>query len=178
MGIVTDKVIIIEDVLEKVFSYLPKMSFEEGGTEYPVVFGYGDKIELNSFLSNREQSDVYPLIWLLYPLSEEHHKTKANFTDVVFVLAVTTNQSMENKERLILTYGKVLMPLFYNIRMLFRRSNVISVDSKNETYKATKFPNYSEDETRDKSGTIAIWDALQVIVDLEIIQGCIKPIKF
>lgn len=177
MGIV-EKAIIIEDVLEEVISYLPKMSFKQGGTKFPVVFGYGDKVDLNAFLANRDSSNVYPLIWLFYPLEEEHGKTKSRFREATFILAVSTNQSMENRERIILTYGKIIMPLFFNIRMLFRRSNVVSVDSKNETYRVFKFPNYSETETRDKSGTIAIWDALQVSVDLEIIQGCIKPIKF
>lgn len=177
MGHIT-KTIIVEDVLEEVMSYLPKMSFSEGGPEYPVTFGYGDEIELNLFLSNREESDVYPLIWMLYPQAEEHLKTRVKLPNVSFILSVTTNQSMENKERMKVTYGRILMPLLFNVRLLFRKSNVISVDSKMEKYKIVKYPNFSETQLRNKTGTIAIWDALKFTLDLDIIENCIKPIKF
>ena len=170
--------LVAEDVLEEVFSYLPKMQFNQSGEKYPVQFGYGDHLELNLYLKNREESDVYPLIWLLYPLKEEHLKTRIRLPRASFILSVTTNQTMENQERLKLTYGKILMPLFHNIRLSFRQSNVVSVYNKDEMYDIVKFPNYSENSLRDKAGVTAIWDALKFTVDLDIIQGCIKPIKF
>lgn len=170
--------IVVENVLDQVIAYLPKMSFDENSQEYPVTFGYGDEIELNGFLANREESDVYPLIWLLYPLNEEHTKTSVKLENASFILAVTTNKSMENKERIKVTYSKILMPLLHNLRQLFRQSNVISIYSKDESLKVVKHPNFSETQLRSKSGTIAIWDALKIVVDLEVIQGCIKPIKF
>lgn len=172
------KAIIVEDVLEKVFSFLPEMSFDDPSETYKVVFGYGDDIELNTFLANREASTVYPLVWMLYPQTEKHLKTKVSLNNVSFILAVQTNNEMENPERIKLTYSKILMPLFHNIRLLFRQSNVISVYDKEEAYNAVKYPNYSETELRDKAGTISIWDALKITVDLDVIQGCIKPIKF
>jgi hypothetical protein len=175
---VSSKTIVIEDVLENIFSYLPDMSFNVNSETYPVTFGYGDKVELNAFLANRDKSTTYPLIWMLYPLDEDHQKTMLVATNVTFVLAVTTNQSMENRERIKLTYGKVLMPLLYNIRTAFKQSNVLTIQSENESFKSIKYPNYSNTESRDESGTIAIWDALRFSVDLEIIDTCIKPIKF
>lgn len=170
--------IISEEVLEEVFSYLPDMSFEEDGTEFPVRFGYGDEVELNVFLKNREVSDVYPLIWMLYPQTEKHLKNSVRLEKATFILSVTTNQSMENSERIKLTYRKILIPLMFNIRLLFRQSNVISVYDKEEKYIVTKHPNFSESTMRDKTGAVAIWDALKITVDLDIIGGCIKPIKF
>lgn len=172
------RTIIIEDILDKVFRFLPRMVFDDNGSDYQVTFGYGDQFELNTFLSNRERSDVYPLIWLLYPQQEEHRKNRVVAKEMTFILAVTTNQSMENFERINLTYKHILMPLLNNMRLLFRQSNVISVGSKHESYKVVKHPNYSETELRDKSGTLSIWDALKVSVDLEFIEGCIKPVKF
>ena len=101
------KSIVIEDVFEKVFSYLPEMSFDENQDKYPVVFGYGDEIELNSFLAKREVSSTYPLIWMLYPINEEHNKNRVKCEGLSF-----------------------------------------------------------------------IWDAIKLTIDLELISGCIKPIKF
>lgn len=170
--------IVLEDVLEELFSFLPKMSFDEDGPEYPVTFGYGDNIELNLFLKNREEQDVYPLVWMLYPNKEEHQKNRLISERTTFIVAVLTNQSMENHERMQLTYGKVLMPLLHNMRLLFRGSNVTTTGHKHEGYEVVKYPNFSETDIRSKTGTIAIWDALKVVVNLEIIQGCIKPVKF
>ncbi len=72
MGIVT-KTIILEDVLKSVFNYLPAMSYNEGGDEFSVTFGFGTKKDLNKFLTLRKRSTVYPLIWLLYPYNELHN---------------------------------------------------------------------------------------------------------
>lgn len=172
------KAIIVEDVLEEVFSYLPDMAFSSTGEKFPVRFGYGDEKELNVFLANREISDVYPLIWLLYTQKEQHLKTSVKLPEANFILAVTTNQTMEYRERIKLTYGKVLMPLLTNIRLLFNQSNVISIDQKDKQMTVLKYPKFSENELKNKNGTIAIWDALKITVNLDIIQGCIKPIKF
>ena len=146
--------------------------------EFPVTFGYGDELELNVFLANRDKTNPYPLVWMLYPYDEDHQKTRLIADGVTFVLAVETNQSMENHERVKLTFEKILYPLLYNVRLALRQSGIITIGSENESFKGVKHPNFSKTAAREESAVIAIWDALKVSVDLEVTEGCVKPIKF
>lgn len=167
--------IILENVLEDIFSYLPKMAYSKTEQAFPVVFGCGDEIELNVWLKDRESSNTYPLIWLLYPYVEGHSKTKIELDKIDFILAVDTNSSMQNKERIVETYTKVLMPLYWNMRYALKVANVINTASE---YSVVKHPNYSKSASKEESGTIAIWDALKVTTNFSVIDTCLRPIKF
>lgn len=169
------KSIILEDVLEEIFAYLPVMAYKKGSQTFPVVFGYGDETELNIFLKNKESSDVYPLIWLLYPYDEDHSRTSLEVQNVSFILAMDTDSNMENRERIKETFGKVLMPLFFNLRLAFKRANIIST---NHEYKLVKHPNFSESASRKASAGTFIWDALKVTTSFKVIDNCLKEIKF
>jgi len=171
MSIVYDT-IVVEDRLETMFEDLPKMKSLSGETYHSVVFGYGDKKELNAFLSNREEP--YPLIWLLYPYSENHQKTKVVVDGAVFILAVSTNSSMQNYERLKVTFGKILIPLFNNFRLLFRRSNIVNFE---EDFIIQKHPNYSDSEEGEQNAGSFIWDALRVSFDFSLNSSCYKKLK-
>jgi len=175
---VTKKTIIIEDRLEEIFSYLPTMSFDVSGEKFPVTFGYGDELSLNGYLANREENSVYPLVWMLYPLEENHKKTRLIVDGLELIAAVNTNSSMENKERISLTFGKVLMPLLDNIRFALKSANIATLGDKDENFKVVKYPNYSKTDAREENATIAIWDAIKITVDLEVISTCLNPIKF
>ncbi len=176
MGVVT-KPIILEDVLRTVFSYLPDMPYNVGDASYPVVFGSGDEIALNQFLANREETTVYPIIWMLYPGTEDHQRNRLVAENITFILAMENmNISMENEDRINTTFKKVLLPLQYNMRLAILRSNVLSFTDKEESLKTTKYPNYSKTDARTESGTIAIWDALKVVVGLNVTGECIKSI--
>jgi len=172
---VATKSIILEDVLEEIFSFLPDMADLSGATTYPVVFGYGDELELNIFLKTREKSNTYPLIWLLYPYAESHTDNDVDVTGANFILAVETNSSMQNKERIKETFTKILMPLFFNMRLAFKRANVISTD---HVYSIVKHPNFSESDTKEKSATIFIWDAIKVTTNFNVRDTCLKAINF
>ncbi len=172
---IATKSIILEDVLEEIFGYLPDMAFTSGGTTYPVVFGYGDELELNIFLSTREVSDSYPLIWLLYPYQESHTDNRLILDNVNFILAVETNSSMQNKERIKETFTKILMPLFFNMRLAFKKANVINTADE---YDMVKHPNFSESESREKSAGTFIWDAIKVTTSFNVIDTCLMEIKF
>ena len=171
---IASKSIVLENVLEELFSYLPEMSFDNEVT-YPVSFGYGDEIELNLWLSTREENDPYPLIWLLYPFKENHTDTKLEVENVSFILAIETNNTMQNAERIAETFGKVLMPLFFNFRSAFKQANIISTKKE---YELVKHPNYSKSAAREESGTIAIWDALKVTTSFTVMDTCLREIKF
>ncbi len=175
MGVAT-KSIVLEDVLDEIFSYLPDMSFDVGGEQFPVRFDYGDEVDLNHFLANRETSTTYPLIWLLYPYSEKHTRTGLEVGALNFIFAVDTNSSMENRERMQETFGKILMPLLFNFRQVLQKAGVINI---NNNFDVVKHPNYSKTEARDENTVIAIWDALKVTTEgFTVIDTCLKEIKF
>ena len=169
------KSIILEDTLEEMISYMPAMSFDVGGDTFPINFGYGDRLDLNAFLQTREESDTYPLIWLLYPYEEKHTNTKLEVSGATFILAVDTNNSMQNLERIKETFGKVLMPLLFNFRLLFKKANIINT---NLEFDVVKHPNFSDSELRDKTATTVVWDALKVTTDFTVTDTCLKEITF
>jgi len=168
---VTEKTIIVEDRLTEMFSMLPPMN------GFEVVFGCGDNKELQVFLKEKAaDSDPYPLIWLVYPYVENHLRTKVELNKLTFILAVETNKSMLNKERIDETYKKILFPLLDNIKSLFTRANIMNVKDE---YTIIKFPNYSGDDNDTLSSyTTANWDALKVTIDCTINNVCLRPITF
>jgi hypothetical protein len=172
MGVIKQS-IKIESVLEDIFAYLPDVTFENGGSEYPVKFGYGDDVELNLFLKSLEGLNQYPLIWFLWPYEYEETKTNVKIEDAVFIIAVDTNNVMQNKERLSETYGKVLMPLFDNFKYVLKNANVTNTENK---YKVTKHPNYGENDKAIPA--LTIWDALKIKTSFSINQNCLKAINF
>ena len=92
-----------------------------------------------------------------------------------FILAVKGNTQFENKQRMQETYQKVLIPLFDNIRSLFKRANITSTDS---VYTIVKYPNYSSDsEGTEHAGTF-IWDALKFTLSITITDDCLNKISF
>jgi len=170
--------IIFEDRLKEMFLLLPDMSYETGGTKFPVTFGYGDRKELNFFLKSKTRGDApYPLIWLLYPYVENHEGNKLHVDGANLVLAVKTIASMQNPERLETTFKKVLIPLFDNIRHLFNVANIVN---KADKYEIIKYPNYDYNNGGAEHPGTLIWDALDVKFDISILSNrvCLKPVKF
>lgn len=175
------KMISLEVALETVFGYLPEMKYDPSSEDsFKPTFGYGDEKDLNIFLKlkSKESKHPYPLIWLEYPFLEIHKENKMKAEKVSLILAVQTNKSMQNNQRLRETYQKVLNPLFDNIRHCLKFANIISVSGE---YKVRKFPNYSDDSSSGESNkTIAIWDAMKITFDIEIVDNvkCLRNIKF
>ncbi len=168
------KSISVETVLEELFSYLPGVKGLSGIATYKPTFMYGDQYQLLDFLRQNSGKTVYPLIWLVYPFEEVHERSCLDIENLTLVLAVETNTTMLNKERLAETFGKILMPLLDNIKHTFITSNVISTD---EVFKITKFPNYAEDNEA-VNGSTYVWDALKIRTKVEIKDNCVKPIFF
>lgn len=170
MGVVKN-IMVLEDKLEAIFSYLPAID-----TFIP-KFAYGDPKELAAFLKHKHKGQQpYPLIWLLYPYAETHEGTHLEATNVSLILAVQTNASMQNKQRLAETYKKILFPLYDNIVYAFNAANIVNVAHK---YRVVKHPNYSDD--RSLGGSHAgpfIWDAMKVTFDIKIQDTCLRPIIF
>lgn len=169
--------IIVEEKLASIFDYLPSMRYSNGLELFKPVFRYGDQKELNVFLKSyeSEQSSPYPLIWLLYPNKEIHHKKKVELPDLTLILAVNTNDKMLNNERIATTYKKLLIPLYENVfRALQKATNVNLV----EKVDMIKFPNFGDkDYDSEESFTTDLWDALKTTWKIEITNACLKDIK-
>jgi len=92
------------------------------------------------------------------------------------ILAVPTNESMQNKERLNETYKKVLFPLYDNMRHCLENANIVNIAKE---FKVVKYPNYSDEQSsgEESAGTF-IWDALKVNFQITIQDTCLKPIIF
>mgnify|MGYP003659328819 FL=1 len=73
------------------------------------------------------------------------------------------------------TFGKVLLPLFYNMRYVFQNANILS---SNQNYEVIKHPNYSDSDLKEKNAGAFIWDALSVTCDFTLIATCLRKIKF
>ena len=173
---VTTNMIIVEDRLAEMFAYLPTMSNEDG-VEFGVTFKYGDQKELLAFIkSKKNKIRPYPLIWLVYPYTEFHKRNRVVIDSISLVLAVETNSSMLNEQRMRETYDKVLIPLYNNLKKMFLQANIAYVSDE---YSVTKFPNYSDEQsTGEENQAVDIWDALKVTFPLEITGNCLQPIRF
>lgn len=168
---ITKDIIIVEDRFEEMFSYLPTIN------GFGVTFSGGDNKELGAFLELKgKAAETYPLIWLVYPYTEKHGLKVVELERISFILAVRTNKVMLNDQRIKETYKGLLIPLLKNIKILFDRANIISV---NDEYSVVKFPNYSGDDNNSKSSfTTDPWDALKVTFSCSINSVCLRPIQF
>ena len=164
---------VIEDRFGEIFSYLPDMLNSNNVTFKP-TFMYGDQKQLLDFLRQNSKGDSkYPLIWLVYPYTEKHNRSNVQFSNLSLVLAVETNSSMLNSQRMKETYAKVLIPLFNNIKKCFNKASIANIKDE---YEVVKFPNYSESE--DGNEATYVWDALKVTFDGTLNSNCLKPIVF
>lgn len=164
--------IVVEDRLAEMFDLLPDIK------GFKTRFGFGDIKELNAFLRNRDKlptKNIYPLIWLLYPYKEEHNTRSVNISNLELIVAVQTNSSMENSQRIEETYKEVLFPLLDNINSLFLKANIVNMG---EEYEVTKYPNYSSSDSGEEHGGTFIWDAMKLTYDMRLTDDCLKNIIF
>lgn len=169
------KAIIVEDRFAEIFAQLPTISNAKG-TEFSMIFKYGDVYELQAFLDNTKGNTKrpYPLIWLLYPYLEQHKRTGVNLEGVQLILATETNAESNNEQRLLENYKKVLIPLYENIKIAFLRANIIHTSDE---YNFTKFPNYGRVED-NVSEVNVLWDAIKLNFNCFINDKCLTQIKF
>jgi len=159
--------IVIEERLEELFSYLP--ATPDG---FKPKYYYGDEKEINALIKLSDGA-IYPLI---YQTSNEWTENAKNpntvEAELVFVLAVQNTVAMRNKERWATSYRNVLRPLYENIKTLFMHANIVTSDL---AFTVSNHPNYSENEvTKDKNKFIDIVDALVIRVTIKISNGCIN----
>jgi|KBSMisStaDraftv2_1062788.scaffolds.fasta_scaffold627483_1 hypothetical protein len=172
---IPESMIIIENRLAEMFFYLPEMK-NSADVAFKPTFMYGTQKQLLDFLrQNSSGKSVYPIIWLVYPYVETHTRSNVSFKKLTLVLAVETNSSMLNSQRMKETYEKVLIPLYDNIKHCFNSANI---SNSSDVYEVVKFPNYSESEKETENEATYIWDALKVSFDGTLNSNCLNPIYF
>ena len=151
-------VIKVVDTLESEFAKINQISGQD-----ELNFGYGDKFELDRIIvgktNNRQK--MYPLAWYLMPNELEYTETKASGS-FTFLIAHNSQPLYLNDQRFKIIYDDTLFPYMESILKMFEKSRYI-IPAKE--YRITEFPNYSES---GKNVQIDCWDALRLIIDLEI----------
>jgi hypothetical protein len=110
------------------------------------------------------------------PYEEEHlNQRRVKVSNMTLILAVETNTQMLNSERMERTFKPILYPLLDDILRVLRVANTVSVNGE---YRATKFPNYSDDTNGEESGFVDIWDAVKLQLDCTFNNNCLREIKF
>ena len=145
-----------------------------GQTPSKVKFMFGTQKELNIWLA--ETKDKYPLVWLVYPLTESYNNNQQSFytySNARLIFAINNDSDKMVHTRL-QTTRFVLDQLTEKFTELMRNSHLkkfILVD-KTTDIKEKFYPNYSTNEQKD-SGSIDIWDAITFDCDLHLIPNCI-----
>lgn len=145
-----------------------------GQTPSRVKFMFGTQKELNIWLNSN--TDKYPLVWLVYPISESYNNNAQSFytyKGARLIFAINSNASDLVQFRL-QTTKFILNQLTDKFTTLMRNSSFKKYISIDKLLDITEkfYPNYSTNEQKD-SKTIDIWDAITFDCDLHLIPNCI-----
>ena len=174
-----EKTIIVEEVIKDILSYLPKFKNSKG-TEFNHTFSYGTNKHLIEYL--KRVKDVYPLIWLEAPFTEDHEKRKVNINDISLIIAIESYNAEINEQSMDFSFKNILIPIFDNIKYLFNKTPKINIIDNN--YNIVKFFNYGDVKSKNSTSVIrkyerestatAVWDALKITFSCEINDKCVK----
>lgn len=166
--------ILVEKRLKELFNTLPEI--EVNGKNYKPQFDFGSHKDLLKFLNQKakEGGTVYPLIWLETPI-EKVGKENRITVDLKLVLATLTNSEISNIERLNLTFGTTLVPLYKNVLKALQQSGFTQIRNKGKN-KRTDFFNYGVKENENQATDV--WDAIKFECDLEINNCPLRQINY
>ncbi|AGO47381.1 structural protein [Cellulophaga phage phi19:1] len=145
------------DIIEAEFAKIPQIAGQDS-----LLFGYGDKREIDAVIIGNKHKKMYPLAWYLIPNEITHSATSAKGT-FEFIIAHNSKIDYRNDQRFRLMYDTVLFPYLEAIITRFNRPSLIV---PSDTYRITEYPNYSDS---GKHSQIDCWDALKLVIDLEIL---------
>jgi len=162
--------IIVEDRIREIINTMPPVNYD--GVDYPVIFDFGNENDLNKFI--RQEDKKYPLIWLQTGFMEDISQSHYVSTDLSFIIATYSGDiNKNNSQRLIDTFGNILIPLMENLDKAFTRSNTVLFSRPNR--KITKFYNYGNGM---KHTSTDIWDAIRFDVEVIINDNCFKAFSY
>jgi hypothetical protein len=145
-----------------------------GQTPTKVKFGFGTKKELDIWLVNT--TERYPLVWLLYPLSErsENNGEDIYYYDNAKIIFAINNTSDKLVNIRLQTTKFVLDQLANLFTTLMITSEYVSFlwmnlsKDKTQTFE----PNFSYNENQNASGTVDVWDVIFYECSLAFVPDC------
>lgn len=164
--------IIVERILESVFDALP-LSKDYSGDEYKVRYEWGDELELQRFLDDKSKSETnsYPLIWVVTPIKVTGQYRKQSKLKIV--LAINTESSYYNRDRLKITIEPTLEPLYSNVIKAINHEKGLEIISRdNENYSVHYNYGVKLKGGKDKEHPVTdIWDAITFNCELQITKS-------
>lgn len=167
--------IVEEQILKDIFSQLPAIS------GFTPKFSWGNENVLNLYLSQKKETNKYPLIWLVEDESEVDISGHYLERPVQLIIAkesahkTNTNPIIWETE-----FETVLNPMLKNIVTALEKSGVTTI--KNGKYTISKRSNYTENGKETKA--IDNWNVIVFKAKLIFKEKansepmCIKQIKF
>mgnify|MGYP003650608321 CR=1 FL=1 len=158
--------IVFEDGIQELVEQIPAI---DGFTP---SFHWGSQDELNRYIALKEQP--YPLVWLVS--GNETHSTKDGeiTRDCRFIVAVRELEHDQlNDYRLKKSFLNFLDPLAARVVEGLQKLSITSLPD--ESFRIQKYPNYSES---GENKTIDLWDAITIDCKVQMIDNCIKQIKW
>ena len=165
-------------MLRDIVSQMPSVDYGGDLGFRDVQFGWGNKKQLNEYLKLKK-SDSYPLIWLLNP-QKEVYKNQSTMIDrdcPLILATLETRKDLDSMQRFDFSFALVLVPIFDYIMQGFRAANTTRV-LNNDEFEASKYTDYSDSDSGDKSGVIEDWDAIRVDCRVEFKNNCLNQIKW
>ena len=146
-----------------------------GQNPQKIKFGYGTKKELDIWL--KDTTEKYPLVWLVYPLEEVYTNNPQSFytyprARLIFAINNTSDKLVNTRVQTTRFVLDQITGKFSELMITSKFKKFIYVD-KIVNVKETFRPNYSYNESQDKSATIDVWDAITYDCDLHLIPNCI-----
>jgi hypothetical protein len=171
--------IVIEHKLAEIFDGIPEISLSGTNTTKKASFSWGSKEDLDAYIKE-SGSNCYPLIWLLPSEEKDNRRADTMTSRCVFILAtLEMDRSKFNGSRWMDSFNETLNPLSeYIKKALDLSATTILIDPEDVTQ--LKKPNYSEVDRGEKSdgGTIDLWDAIRLEVEVEFNNNCFKSIRW
>lgn len=166
--------IVIEHKLREIFGTIPEVLLHGSNVTVKPFFSWGDKLALDKYIKGY-QSNCYPLIWMLPSKETEDRRANTITTRCVFILAtLETNVELYNAERYVNSYDNTLNPLNEYVKQSLDLSATTRIVNPKEI-EQFKRPNYSDEED---NGTIDLWDAIRLEIEVEFNDNCFKQIRW
>lgn len=177
--------IVIELQLRDLFATIPVYDITPGNPSLPLTYSFGTHKTLLHELRQRHKnnSSLYPLIWLMMPFKESQSYDAARSRDLTLILAVNTQKNPLNPERYELTFRRYLIPNLELIKQALTLANNIrllplsTLEGEDQFWDVIKFPNYGNPASFDgntENFATDYWDAIQITFRGRFTQNCLN----
>lgn len=172
--------ILVESRLKELFQTLPNVTDIDSVGHKP-KFDFGTEEDLFVFINDNDDAgtNTYPLVWVQTPFTTDGKEPRLN-CKLKLIIAVNSNSTLTNTERLEISFETILVPLLENIIRAFNRCGFIVMRNRDKE-KRTNFFNYGVKQ-KGEDGTVSqttdIWDAIRFECEIEINDCPLREINY